>query len=1220
MPNDATTSHDTLADKLDKHRAAETAVLSDFGRYEILGEIARGGVGIVYRARQRDLNRIVALKVLQGGTLVSSEHVQRFLHEAQSAAKLQHPNIVPIHDFGSQDGAYFFTMDLVEGESLADRVGRGPLPAREALEIVRQTAEALHYAHEHGVIHRDIKPGNILLDKKGQVKITDFGIAKEVERKDEMHLTVTGQVMGTPRYMSPEQATGQTSKADRRSDVFSLGVTLYEMLTGKPAFEANNVFTVLHKVTNEDPPPAHKLNRKVHRDASTICQKAMEKAPDNRYQSGEEMAEDIERFLAGEPIEARPVSGIARAGRKLRKHWKLILINAVLVCGVGYLVKYYADYYQASRPSHLRLQLQPTNVNVAVDGIDLSDEALAGNFQLKPGKHRLQAALEPTYEPQEIEFETRPAERITLPVSLERRRGRVEITTDPPDAAVTIITPKGERLPFRGPRVEQELATGHYIALVHRENHLAQRLEINVGNRQTQTLRSVLPPITIWGVPTSGNVLSVPAVADLDSDGWGDVVVGGDDGKIYCLSGKNGGVLWLFSAQDAVQAPIGLADMNNDGTPDVLAGSVDRRLYCLNGKDGKLLWSFETQGPILGPPRLKDINDDGVLDVFVGSADGYVYAVSGADGKQLWKFRTNGRVESALAWQRVDGGHVLLAGSADKSLYALDPRTGQLLWKVETVSPLLFPIRLEDPERSGRIIALLPTPQSADDMLTHTAVSLAERKVIGVSDAFPLLLDMAGDGKLMKLQVSPRGTECYAADGTNLLWRSEYPAVAPHGADVNGDGWLDLIFNNGPDEIICLNGKDGTALGRIKLDTAVGRGYSLEDVDRDGVPDVTVGAGRRVYCFSWVGGRQKWLAKSDTYYDAPLAQVNGKLIAKNQGGQIAAYISDSAQPLWKLSTSPQAPAYAGVAAGQGMVLDADAHTRTLRAVAADTGAPLWQAKLPGNPDAPIGSPVIANGFVVIGDADNGVHCLASTNGAIRWSAAVPKVFGAAATGKDFACVADVEGALRCLSLADGKERWQFRAPVTGGSWSSQPTLVDINGDNIEDVIAVNDDGQTYAVNGRDGQTLWLFPHAKNRQRTRNRVVLTGPKTGILATADGDVFCLDLAQGKALWSIPLHESMQSEPTLADLNGDSVPDILVGTMKRRLHCLDGRTGASLWSCEVGGQIRYTTPQVLANKLVFIATGPPENALYCLRGDCVRENARAWFGPWRSLSLTK
>jgi serine/threonine protein kinase len=183
-PSGGKTSQDGTISDIDAPRLPDDQVLAWFGTYEIIDEISRGGVGIVYRARQKGLNRIVALKVLQGGASARSEQVQRFLYEAQSAAKLQHPNIVPIHDFGSHDGQYYFTMDFIEGQSLADLMARGPLQPREALEIIKEATGALHYAHEQGIIHRDIKPGNILLDKEGRVKITDFGLAKEISRED----------------------------------------------------------------------------------------------------------------------------------------------------------------------------------------------------------------------------------------------------------------------------------------------------------------------------------------------------------------------------------------------------------------------------------------------------------------------------------------------------------------------------------------------------------------------------------------------------------------------------------------------------------------------------------------------------------------------------------------------------------------------------------------------------------------------------------------------------------------------------------------------------------------------------------------------------------------------------------------------------------------------------------------------------------------------------
>jgi hypothetical protein len=519
----------------------------------------------------------------------------------------------------------------------------GPLPAREALEIIRQAAEALDYAHEHGVIHRDVKPGNILLDGQNRAKVTDFGIAKEANR-EEMSFTVTGQVMGTPRYMSPEQASGKSAKADRRSDVFSLGSTLYEMLTGQPAFDAENVLDVLRNVVSADPVPPHKVNNKIHRDASTICLKAMEKVADRRYQTAKEMADDIARFLAGEPIEARPVGALERGVRQVRRHWKVISINIAIAAFAVYAVLFYLN----SRPAQLLVRLTPTNVNTTLDGQLLNDEEVARGLQIKAGRHTLHVDLEPIYDPQEIAFELKPAEQRTIPVQLERRHGRLTVTTDPPDAAITIIGPDKFHAPFRGPRVDQLLPTGPYAVLVHHENFLAQRLELMVENRRTNTFHCALPPVTLWSVRTSGTVMSVPALADMDGDGWRDGVAGDDDGKIYCLSGKNGVALWVYRTRDAVQAPVSLADMNRDGVADPIVGSTDGFVYCLNGKNGQPLWTVETRGTILGAALLRDVTGDGVADAFVGSGDGTLYGINGADGQVLWRLPTKSRIESCL--------------------------------------------------------------------------------------------------------------------------------------------------------------------------------------------------------------------------------------------------------------------------------------------------------------------------------------------------------------------------------------------------------------------------------------------------------------------------------------------------------------------------------------------------------------------------------------------
>jgi WD40 repeat protein/serine/threonine protein kinase len=289
-----------------------------FGEYELLAEIARGGMGVVYRARQVRLNRIVALKMILSGQFAGKADVQRFHTEAEAAAQLDHPGIVPVYEVGEHDGHHFFTMGFVDGGSLSSRLLEGPLAPREAALLVEQIATAVQYAHEHGVIHRDLKPANVLLDRNGQPRITDFGLAKNTH--NDSGLTASGQVMGTPGYMPPEQAAGNASQVKEVADVYSIGAILYALLTGRPPFQADNVMDTLMQVIERDPVAPSALNARVPRDLETICLKCVEKDRRRRYGSAGELAEELKRYLAGMPILARPVGRMERTWRWCRRN------------------------------------------------------------------------------------------------------------------------------------------------------------------------------------------------------------------------------------------------------------------------------------------------------------------------------------------------------------------------------------------------------------------------------------------------------------------------------------------------------------------------------------------------------------------------------------------------------------------------------------------------------------------------------------------------------------------------------------------------------------------------------------------------------------------------------------------------------------------------------------------------------------------------------------
>src|SRR5262249_13494666 len=320
-------------------KAFGAKMLGELGDYELLEEIGRGGQGVVFRDRQKSLNRIVALKGLGLGQWATKAHLKHFRLEAEAAASLDHPCIVPIYDVGERDGQCYFSMKFVEGGRLEEVIQQRPISIRQSAQLIAKVARTVHYAHEHGILHRDIKPGNILLDAKGEPQLTDFGLARLVE--SESTITRTLEVLGTPSYMAPEQTAGNNTGLTPTTDVYGLGAVLYQLLTSHPPFAGGTTYETIKLLLETDPRPPRLWNPKVDRDLSTVCLKCLEKGPQRRYPSALAVAEDLERWLKHEPIQARRTGVIARGKKWVQRNptvAAVVALSLALIAAGGVII------------------------------------------------------------------------------------------------------------------------------------------------------------------------------------------------------------------------------------------------------------------------------------------------------------------------------------------------------------------------------------------------------------------------------------------------------------------------------------------------------------------------------------------------------------------------------------------------------------------------------------------------------------------------------------------------------------------------------------------------------------------------------------------------------------------------------------------------------------------------------------------------------------------
>ena len=1211
------------------------------GPYRIVRELGRGGMGVVYEAQDTRLPRTVALKVLGPQYSASAQLRMRFQREAAVASRLDHPGICTVYEAGEDGDTLFIAMRHLEGQSLAGlisrsrqhKTGRVPsilkLPAGatpppgtppqgvpaageshsstadlradvdRVAYFVEKVARALHFAHERGLVHRDIKPHNIMVTPDGEPVLLDFGLARE-EGGEGHGLTQTGSLMGTPAYMSPEQLVGQRIKLDRRTDVYSLGVTIYECLTLRLPFEAPTTDSLYQKILATDPVDPRKLNRAVPYDLKIVLETAMEKDRNRRYQTALHFAEDLRRFREHESIEARPAGPWLRARRWVHRHPAMSS-----AAGAAALTAGAALAFVLGQPAGLSVDSSPRGAVVTLDGsevgatpLDLGNASpgehilaltlkghnrleipvhlarsstVALNLRLAPSTGTLYLATVPSpghvviadaggkavhegaspflitlprgryrarvradlHEDTEVELEVRDDGRPTeLQVPLEPSGARVSFDADPPGTRVILrrLEDGAESryvAPFTSPVL---VKPGRYEATFEAHNHFPRTESYDFARGTSRSEFTTLRPMQSWSVQTKSTASGSPAFADLDGDGWLDVVTAFRDGGVLAVAGLNGRILWFVRAGGSLIGPALVMDADLDGRPEVIlegGGDGSSFLACLEGATGRMKWRRD------GLPSAESSLSP--LPVGPGDCPALLFTslrawhcLSGADGSPLWRYDSVDPNEEFVLETDLerDGRHEVVGTTGRRLIRSgwstlptfikcVDAATGRLNWEA----------KLERFQVSGP-----PVVADLDGDGTEDVFSVA-RGFIGQGIGTSLVCCSGTDGRILHTEGPPgdfwggsltadrEGRALYLQSGQGVFrfdlrtraftlalpWpRTDVAACAL--VDSDGDGALEAILSCDNSLVVSHDLGSGRRLWEFTADGPVRGPASLADLDGDGALECVFSTDRgSLSCIGGLGLPASWRIRLGSGVDTPAA-----------AGDID---SDGQEDL-------VVPAVDGVC----------------RVVDGRSGRLLRELRTGSRQTTP---PLIADM-----DGDGGPEMA-------------------------FGCESGDLVAFR----GDGSEAWRFRA---GDSIRSELVAVDVDGDGPPEVVFGAEDCRLYAVRARDGTLAWRTEELAGP--LRDAVVcgkrVPGKGTPILYAssgtsrrnsitgANGGLAVVDGATGRVGLADSLYEFRVSVVGL-DADGDGTEEAFL-VSHWQVECRDLVTAAVRWTYAFPGDV--------------------------------------------------